>query len=84
MNRATATMNKSRTDAMFLHPSRLAHQKAEDFFPGIANSALRMLAQQILKRAKMHQPLNNRASCVAVILGIRGDAVRKGYSRGAR
>lgn len=84
MNRATAVANKSRTDAVPLYPSRLAHQRAEDFYPGINNSALRMLAQQILKRAKMHQPLNNRASCVAVILGIRGTAVRKGYSHGAR
>lgn len=84
MNRATATMNKARTDATPLYPSLRARQEAEELFPGIETPALRLLAQQILKRAKMNQPLPNRAACVAVIRGIRGDAVRKAGSLGPR
>lgn len=84
MNATTAAMNKYRTDASPMQPSQLANREAENFYPGISNSALRMLAQQVLKRAKMDQPLLNRASCVAVIRGITGARVRKAVHRGAR
>lgn len=84
MNRATAVANKSRTDSVHLYPSHLAHKEAENFYPHINNSALRMRAEQVLKRAKMNLPLHNRAACVAVIRGITGTAVRKGQSTRGR
>lgn len=84
MNAATTAYNRSRTDSSPMQPSRLANNRADNFFPGIANSALRMLAQQVLKRAKMNLPLPNRASCVAVILGIRGSKIGKEVNRGSR
>ena len=69
-------------DAAPMLPSNLARKEAEDLYPYVATSALRMLAERILKGAHMSLPLNNRAACVAVVRGIRGH--RKAVRRGAR
>lgn len=84
MNAMTVTMNKSRSDSSPAQPSQLARARAEDFYPHIETSALRMLAKQVLKRAKMSLPLSNRAACVAVILGIQGSNRGKEVNRGTR
>jgi hypothetical protein len=83
VNRAVKTLNRHRTDAAPLHPSVLSREAADNDYPHIQTSALRLLASMILKKAHMNLPLSNRAACVAVIRGIRGErkAVRRGVQR---
>jgi hypothetical protein len=83
VNRAVKTLNRHRTDSAPLRASVLAREAADNDYPHIPTSALRMLANMILKKAHMNLPVSNRAACVAVIRGIRGErkAVRRGTQR---
>lgn len=80
--RVVKRSNQWATDAVPMLPSLLARQEADDLYPYVSTSALRMLAERILKGAHMSLPLSNRAACVAVVRGIRGH--RKAVRRGAR
>ena len=58
-------------------PSQRAQDEARTLFQRIPYSALRMLAQLILDRAKRKLPINNKAECVAVIRGLTPAPPRK-------
>jgi hypothetical protein len=58
-------------------PSQRAQDEARVLFKRIPYSALRMLAQLILEKAKRSLPTDNKAQCVAVIRGLRPAPKRK-------